>query len=266
MNLPTTTTRVPGKAPGNGLNRLVRGIFSRSACLPNEDRAEWDRLAEAFIQHFDPEDEVEAGVVAELFCLERRRRRLERAENALLADAAEKAQDGYPDILKKLAREVQGQEIEVGLLRRFLDRVTDVYHDDDSGAAEGRLRSVAGLLEGLVGWPLAIDHWNLGSTLQSLSATVQAREAALESSRETLKAFWAASKPAVEAAQAEAGLLDPDLLKRLRQEQVTVARAVERQLKVLSQLRGGVQFEGTLAIARGHFHDSRLSGSQEVAA
>jgi len=78
--------------------------------------------------------------------------------------------------------------------------------------------------------------------------------------------LWAASKPAVEAAQAEAGLLDAKLLARLRQEQTTVARGYERQLKVLAQLRGGTDFEGTIAVARGHFHDSRLSGSQEVAA
>ena len=267
MNLPATnTTRTTGKAPGNGFNRLIRGAFSRSACLPNENQAEWDSLAEAYIQHFDPADQVEAGVVAELFCLERRRRRLERAENALLADAAEKAQDGYPDILKKLAREVQGQEIEGRLLRRFLDRVTSAYDETDTGPAEGRLRSVAGLIEGLVGWPLVIDHWNLGNTLQSLAAIVQTRETALASSKETLKALWAACKPAVEAAQAEAGLLDAKLLARLRQEQTTVARAYERQIKTLGTLRGGMDFEGTLAIARGHFHDSRLSGSQEVAA
>ena len=49
--------------PGRSFNRLLRGVFSRSACLPNEDLREWDRLAESFIAHFDPKDEVEAGVV-----------------------------------------------------------------------------------------------------------------------------------------------------------------------------------------------------------
>lgn len=267
MHLPATnTTRPPGKPAGRAFNRLLLGTFSRSACLPNEDLREWDRLAESYVQHFDPQDEVEAGVVAEMFCLERRRRRLERAENALLAEAAEKAQDHYPDVLTKLAREVHAQEIEVGLLRRLLDGVSDVFDEEDTGRAEARLRGVAGLLEGLVGWPIEINHWNLGRTLGALATTVQARETALESSRETLKALWVASKAAVEAAQAEAGLLDAKLLARLRQEQTTVCRAVERQLKILGTLRGGVEFEGTLAIARGHFHDSRLSGSQEVAA
>jgi hypothetical protein len=114
---------------------------------------------------------------------------------------------------------------------------------------------------------LVFDWHGIEPCLKALAATISARKTALEASQATLKALMEASSKAMAAAQAQAGLLDPKLLARLRQEQVSVSRAVERQLKILDRIRGtGVAFEGTVAVAKGVFHNSTIPPRQEEAA
>lgn len=253
---------------GRALNAVKRGAYARSPCLPHEDPAEWDALRREFEDSFQPASAPERAVVDELVDLERRRRRVQRAEQALVAQAASEAWRRFPEALLRLNAEVNRQRTDTTIILKLVERMANAQDAVGDEAANTRLRCFAPILEGVVGRPVTGDGRSYEDSLAQIGDVFCARDSALQQSQDLLARATTGSQPEIEAARADAILLDDKALKRLRQEQVTIVRSVERQLRVLDQLRKEGSYE-RVVVAEREIHKTKtgpMNGRRAIVA
>ncbi len=246
-------------------NALKHAAYSRAALLPDEDPAERRQLEEAYFDHFDPGSQPEVDAVRALVDLTWRRERINRAEAAMATHAVARAQDKLPAPLLGLVQEVHHLDVEVRLLTRTLELLRQAVASDRR--PKETLQGVAPVLDRLLGWPGSVADLDPAQVVLDGDRALAARTAAVEFSRGTLRTLLAAAGPAFEAARAEASLLEPKMAARLLQERTTLSKAIERQMRLLRDLRGGTTFEGRILVAEGRirdFHETRSAAPEAI--
>ena len=257
-----TTTNDRKEVDPRAVNSLRHGAYARGHLLPDEDREERAKLCDEYVRYFQPASGPEKQCVTELADLAWRRRRLERAESLLVEGALAGAFKDYPKPVRKLASEIRDMELEVAIVRRFLNRIRAELRGDGRCAASV-VTGLAPLLDRLLGWETSVADEDAGTLAGDLKRILKARTRAVDASRKALNALVERHRTCIDAVKAEAALLEPELQERLRKQRVSLERSSQRLMEMIRKMRS-VEFEGEFLVAKGRISKFSKTNGDEV--
>lgn len=218
-------------------NPVKHGAFAKTPLLPGEDIEERKALDRSYREAFKPTSQPEEDIVREMAELVWRRTRLSRAEMAMKNAAVANAGRHLPEAIAQLTIEIRRMELELRILAKLLSRL-QAEVDNDDGSARQYLCAIENILLILLGR----HHFDSRITPKRVLADGQrihdARQGALDGVKRVLKDMMAEDQMRMEAAKADASLLEPQKAARILQEHTTLTRAIERQVKLYWDLHG----------------------------
>lgn len=247
MSIPLTAT-IPASSPvprdPRSLNALKTGVFSRASLLPEEDLREHVALEEEYRRHFQPQSQPEMDVVHGIVSLVWHRRRIEQAEQDLIAQAIRETDNRLPEPVIKLANEVHHQDVELRILSNIVERLDS----EDQTTQEQMLVGFTPVLDLLLGWNESVADMDPSQAVLSMKYALNACRKATETSREFFRSLLKVHETLIKAIRSEAALLSPEKAERLRKERVSIERSIKGQVETYRKMRGGVEVEARFSM------------------
>ena len=232
-----------------GLNALKTGAFSRAALLPGESADERQALEDEYFAAFRVTTRPQKDVLLRLVDAHWRLARLDRAEQAMAVNAIRRAETRWPESVSLLLWEVARQENELVILRHCLSRLDEEIHAR-RGWPQEVLRGLSHVLDRVLGWGETVAEMRPAQVLKRGEQTRKARQEVLEAAQQQLDRMKRATKTVVDAAVAEAGMLEPKKADRMLHLRTTLQRAIARDYQLLLTLVGAQVFETVLGAGR----------------
>jgi hypothetical protein len=173
------------------LNALKHGLLAKAAILPQEDRAEYERLLAGLAEHYQPVGMLEALLVEDIAYTFWRRRRAVRAEAAEIQAGMITLGDKAQSILTKIGQEEAARNIqELVTNSAGLRRLSEVFDD-----MAREIRQDGKLSAESIEWLMAHEHWSQ-EELNALRGAATVTEAAKKEAAESLRRFIASAQKA----------------------------------------------------------------------
>ncbi len=167
-------------------NALKHGLLAKAAVLPQEDRAEYERLLAGLVEYYQPVGMLEALHVEDIACAYWRRRRAVRAEAAKIELDMTVVGNNAQSILTKIEPEEAARNIgELHTSAAGLRRLSQVYDD-----MAREIRQDGKLSAESIAWIEAHEFWS-EEELRALRGATTVTDAAKKEALETLLKFIA---------------------------------------------------------------------------
>ena len=244
------------------LNPLRHAGFSKAVLLPGEDAEQRAEIEREYIEAFHPTTRPAHDTVLDLVNLRWRLNRLDKAEESIRDSILSRTHEWVPTPIMDLEREVHDEEVELRILSRLSNSLTELIDSDESRTARNFLTSHAPILDLLLNWRESVADIEPPQAAQAISNEVGRRTAAVEATRKMLNRLVEVSRISIEAAKADA-LLDSKQLARIRQERTTISRRMEKGVKFLREIQTMSVIEGQFKVSAGRSdenHETNFSG------
>lgn len=247
------TVRSPDPRAANGIRTA---IFARAPLVPGEDATERQNLTQAYLDSFEPRNQVEVDAILAVVDATWRLRRLSRADDALRGAAQAKAGQMAPQPVAAVANAIRVAEIDVGILQRVLDGIVAVFDPAMPEFAQRHLTACAVVVDRILETgDTSVADMRVDDAAVRIGQAIEARTTEITRARQRLTSVTADHQPEIDGHLALASLLDERVAARLARERSSVERSLQRALDTLQRLRGGAAIH-VLVAATGHFAEA----------
>lgn len=258
---PAITVPTPDPRAANGIKTAV---FARAPIIPGEEAAARQDVTQAYLDAFQPRNQVEVDAVLAIVDATWRLRRLARAEAALHAAAEAQARQVAPQTLAVMTNAIRQARTDVAILQRVLDGIAEVFDPATPEVSQRRLKAFAVVVDRVLDPGCAsIADMRLEDAAARIGRCIEARTAEVTRAERRLASVAADHQAEVDGHVALAGLLDARVADRLERERSAIERSRHRAQDNLERLRGGAAIHVLVATA-GHSAEANLRGDMQA--